>query len=647
MAHDTQGTPRFPHNTLWLAIALLGASSSALAQSTSQELEPIQVTAERNSESDHVVTAETLERRQANDLQDIFADLPNVAVGGGAPAAQKVYVRGLEDTMLNVTVDGATQSGYLFHHQGRLLVEPELLKQVDVVAGAGEATNGPGALGGAIRFVTKDPEDLLRPGQNLGALLKGGYFSNTDGYKGSASLYGRLTDNWSALATLTQTDHGDYQDADGNTQPYTSSERFTGFAKLVGELTDEQRVALSYERSEDQAFRLHRPHWRPSVRNAPIDQEVIRETVTGKYGFTSNANDWLDLDLTLYRTEASLDHIDGPFGDYIGAMESYGGDLRNRSRIGDHTVTYGIDYRQDEGRLGSPLYGTDREEGSVVGLYLQNRYQLTDRLQLSAGARYDWFELDEELTGNSFSESGLSPNLGFSFDATERLNLHGGWARAIRGTQIKELFVLDYYRNAEDRREETADNYQLGATYRHGNLYLAAEVFEMRIDDVVGQVEPAVLGNLGELKSRGFNASVGYEWERLDASLSYSQARPKLNGEPLSDDDMAIGTSIGNTWVANVNFQATNSLELGWTGRFAERLTDVASNYPEKAGYGVNDVYARWQPLASDHLTLSLRVNNVFDKQHVDHASYGDAGDVAHGLPDPGRDIRLSASYRF
>ncbi|MGQ4879485.1 TonB-dependent receptor domain-containing protein [Billgrantia sp. LNSP4103-1] len=647
MILERPGNSTGRYNPLWLAIALLSVNHAASAQSDPQQLDTLQVTADRATESDRTVDSDELDRRQATDLQDIFAESPDVAVGGGAPAAQKVYVRGLEDTMLNVSVDGATQAGYLFHHQGRLTVEPELLKQVDVVAGAGEATHGPGALGGAIRFMTKDPEDLLRPGQNFGALLKGGYFSNTDGYKASTSLYGRLTDDWSALATLTQTDHGDYEDAEGNAQPYTGSERFTGFAKLVGHLTDEQRVRLSYERSEDEAYRLHRPHWRPSAGNAPLDQEVVRETVTGQYGFTSDTNDWLDLDLTLYHTEASLEHIAGPYGDYIGTMQSQGGDLRNHSQVDALSLTYGVDYRQDEASLHSPLYGTEREEGSVVGLYLQNHYQLTDRLRLSAGTRYDWFELDERLTGNTFSESGWSPNLGLRFEATEQLTLHGGWARAIRGTQVKELYVLDYYRNAEDRREEVAENVELGATYRSGNLHLAAEVFETRIDDVVGQVERGVLDNLGELESRGFRASIGYEWDRLDASLAFSRARPELNGEPLSDDDMAIGTSIGDSWVANVNYQATDDLDLGWTGRFAERLTHVAEGYPEKAGYGVNDLYANWHPLADDRLALSLRVNNVFDKQHVDHASYGDAGDIAHGLPDPGRDFRLSATYRF
>ncbi|SDK77850.1 TonB-dependent receptor domain-containing protein [Billgrantia gudaonensis] len=636
--------PVFRRHALCTAIALLAASPLALAQEESAALAPIQVTADRIGDSDAMVDDDTLRRYQADDLQDIFSGLPEVSVGGGgSPVAQKVYVRGLEDTLLNVTVDGAAQSGYLFHHQGRLMVEPELLERVEVAAGAGEATNGPGALGGAIRFVTKDPDDLLRPGERVGGLLKTGYFSNTEGYKASASLFGRLTDDWSAMATLAKTDHGDYEDAEGNVQPYTETEVITGFAKVVGQLTDEQKLSFSYERNEDEAFRKHRPHWVPSFKNPVFDQEMVRETVTGKYRFDSADNDWLDLELTVYDTEASLEHIDGPYGTYLGTLDSYGVDLRNTSRLGDHTLTYGIDHRHDEGSLNA-----DQETGHVTGLYVQDDFQATDRLILSAGTRFDRYELDEEATGQEFSESGFSPNLGISFDATQRLNLYGGWARAIRGTQVKELFVLDHMVNAPDRKEETADNFEVGATYRHGNLYLSAEAFVTEIDDVVGERNySGVLENLGELETRGVSATIGYDWERLSASLSYSQSRPELNGEPLSDDNWSLGTSVGDSWVANLNYRATDSLDLGWSGRLAERLTDVADGYPEKAGYGVHDVYARWQPLTDDRLTLSLTVNNLLDKQYFDHASYAVYGDVAAGLPEAGRDVRMNVAYRF
>ncbi|MFA0108334.1 Plug domain-containing protein, partial [Vibrio splendidus] len=88
------------------------------------------------------VTDTELERYQAQDLEDIFRTDPSVSVGGSLGVAQTVYVRGIEDTYLNVTVDGAPQSAGLFHHTGRLTLDPYLLKTVEVQAGAGEATSG-------------------------------------------------------------------------------------------------------------------------------------------------------------------------------------------------------------------------------------------------------------------------------------------------------------------------------------------------------------------------------------------------------------------------------------------------------------------------------------------------------------------------
>ena len=125
--------------TLCSAIALICSSSAVMAQEPLTSLAPIQVTADRIGDDEQRVDDDTLRRYQADDLQDIFSGMADVTVGGGgSPVAQKVYVRGLEDTLLNVTVDGATQSGYLFHHQGRLMVEPELLKSVSVSAGPGD-----------------------------------------------------------------------------------------------------------------------------------------------------------------------------------------------------------------------------------------------------------------------------------------------------------------------------------------------------------------------------------------------------------------------------------------------------------------------------------------------------------------------------
>src|SRR5690606_2772123 len=137
-------------------------------------------------------------------------------------------------TQLNVTVDGAPQHGTLFHHVGRVAIEPELLKTVDVQTGAGEATAGFGAIGGAIRFRTRDAVDLLAPGKAFGGLARASWLSN-DGHRLSGSLYGRLAGELGFVASYVHTDRDDMQDGAGNRLYGTAGEQRMGFLKVGGQ----------------------------------------------------------------------------------------------------------------------------------------------------------------------------------------------------------------------------------------------------------------------------------------------------------------------------------------------------------------------------------------------------------------------------
>src|SRR5690606_7367616 len=115
-----------------IAGAMFGSLSSpatALAETSDLvELDTLTVVDHTTTDVDTLVTREEIEQLQANDLEDVFRADPSISVGGANSVSQKIYLRGIEDTLLNVTIDGATQAGYLFHHQGRLSIEPELLK---------------------------------------------------------------------------------------------------------------------------------------------------------------------------------------------------------------------------------------------------------------------------------------------------------------------------------------------------------------------------------------------------------------------------------------------------------------------------------------------------------------------------------------
>ena len=646
---------RFRRNTLWLALM-----AAPLAHAQPVSLDPIQVTADREVDADTVVDAETIERFQADDLEDVFAGQPDVSVGGANSIAQKVYVRGFEDPLLNVSVDGATQAGALFHHSGRLSVEPELLKQVEVNAGAGRATDGAGALGGSIRFVTKDPDDLLRPGESAGALVKLGSFSNTDGYKASGTAFGRLSDNWSTLVSVSQSDHEPFKDGSGDRIAGSDARQQLGFAKLVGQLPADQTIKLSHEVRTDEGERPQRPQWVVSSFNRLYELDGRRDTTTLNYGYAPAGNALVDLEATVYHTESDIEqNVEDRWGRYFGFSRNIGGDLRNTSRFGEHSLTYGVDYREDKVNAG---YQEDKraeqQTGEVLGVYLQGDLWLTSRLLFSAGARYDDYRLKDN-DDQRFSEDEVSPNANLAWEVVDGLTLKAGYAEAFRGPTTQDAFKLEGSENDPDLEGEKARNTEVGFDYRYETFRLSAEVYRSEIKDAIADpllpFRESIYKNIGDLESDGYLISAGYQLQALSAGLSFHSNDAEVDGQPLTVyEHNLLGNTMGDTWIADLAYRWDRNLEFGWQGRFVEGIDnlDTSVGTIDKPGYGVHDLFLHWLPTGNEDLRLSLTIKNVGDKQYLAHASNADYQHIEDyegivGMPEPGRDIRVGLAMRF
>ncbi len=634
--------------------ALLGTMNCQAQGKEPLELSGSEVTA-RYVQGDSV-EAEQLQHYQAADLQDVFEASPEVSVGGGPGVAQKLYLRGLEDTLLNITIDGANQPGQTFHHTGRIGIEPELLKRAEVQPGTGDATAGPGALGGAIRFVTKDPDDLLRAGERVGALIKGTYFSSAEGYKTSTSLFGRFNDAWSAMAMATYQDQNDYEDGNGRDVLGTGARQELGFAKLVGRLTDEQTLRLAYERRTDEGERSQRPQWIPSDFNPLFPLETERETLTLNYGWNPLDNDLLDVEVTTYHTSTELQQ-DGRYGLYIGDTSSAGLDVRNTSALGAHRLTYGVDYRDDRTLLGPDGdRNLDEETGDVLGIYLQDSYQVTGKLLLGMGLRYDRYRLDDR-DGQDFSDSGVSPNVSLRYQLTPELAVLASHAQALRGVQVRDAFKLDAAANAPDLDAEKARTNEVGFEYRQGGLELSGRVYDTRVRDAIYDPSgrPNLYVNGGTLKTQGVLLESAYHWQQLSVGLNYHYNDVELDGDELNVyEHNGLGTTLGDTWTGFADYRASDKLSFGWQGRFVTGIDSLRTGVGtvEKSGYGVHDLYAQWSALSDDRLVLNVTLKNLFDKQYLDHASNEDFEGIpdyegVRGSYEPGRELRLGVALRI
>ncbi|MFC4158678.1 TonB-dependent receptor domain-containing protein [Chitinimonas lacunae] len=617
------------------------------AKQEQERLDPVLVTAERGSDTNTVVRANRIEVQQATSVQDLFKQIPEVNVAGGLPVAQKVFVRGLGERMLTVTIDGAAQPESAYHHSGQIMVDPDLLKRVEVEAGTGAATAGPGALAGAIRLTTKSADDLLRPGERIGGLVKGAYFSNSKGKKLSGNVFGRLSEQFDLLAGVSQLDSKEYRDGNGRRVANSETDVESRFIKLGARPAQGHRLELAYSEYEDEGLRNKRTNLLPAAFNPVERQRFERESTTLNYDFNSG-NPLLKLHLVAYLNDNSAWlGLGKPTREHVGTR-SRGFNLGNVSRLGEHKLSYGYDYRRDIGYANIAGNSLADERATVHGFYIQDEYALNDQWLLGAGTRYDRYDY-RDMLGRNYESKSFSPSASIAFSPIDSLTLRLSHARALRGVGVVEPFLKQHQANASQIEAEKARNSELGLQWQQGPWTVNAAIYRQNIRHYIGYDD--FRENLGDLRVPGYSASVAYQDQQLSASLGMSYARPKLNNQALGDADvLLLGTSTGRTWVAQVDYALpAQHLKFGWTGRLAEDLKHLSVPSALKKGYDVHDVYVRWLPTGKEDFNATLTVKNVFDKFYYDQGSFGYSarwGAVA-GLPEPGRDVRLTVGLRF
>lgn len=663
---------------LVIALALAYTSAGAWADVGERALAPVLVSEQAYGDTTAVVSADTLARGAARDARETLQNETGVAVGGGGSAmAQKIYVREIEDTLLTVTLDGVPQGGNAFHHQGRILIDPHILKQIEIDKGGTVASVGPGGLAGSVRMTTKEARDMLRPDQKIGGSLLGGVASN-DGWNAGGAVYGEVAEAFDFLLYAKHSDNGDYKDGRGITQEKTASTQDSQLAKLRWRLAPGHALAFSYQGLQDEGTRYPRPHMTgiPGS-NTPMPQKLAQQTLTAGYRFVGDGG-IPAVDLTVFSDDVENTRTNrgtGPvFGKAVGysfgeRLETSGVNLLLKSKIGTSLVRYGLNYHHREAEAINPTKrggagGTSREQSDVSGLFAEGSIPLGSMLLLGLGGRYDWFSY-EDNHGQRFVSSGFSPNANLTLQATDALSFRLGASHTVRGAGLKEAFMLDngpgplIYRNAANLKEETANNIELGFNYGAGPWSFKGSLFRMTIDDYInlvyrsGPPASASRENVGTVKSHGYELGGGWNNGVVRAGLSVSDAKPMLNGAALGDGDFSLGTTLGRSWQASAGYNlAAWNVDFGWNIRSMQSVTyrpSGATADVRKPGYTVHDLSINWLPMGKDKLRVTFGVYNLFDKFYYNQSTYGySAGQgMVLGYADPGRNVRLDLRWQF
>lgn len=645
-----------PRHLSCYAVALMAACAATVhaaadaghvTTQAEETLDPIVVTASKGQDTNTVVRAKRIEVEQATSLRDLFKQTPEVGISGGMSAAQKLYVRGLSERMLTVTIDGAAQPESAYHHAGQIMVEPELLKRVEIEAGTGAATAGPGALAGALRLTTKGALDLLKPGEKAGGLIKLGYQSAASAKKWTVSAFGRASDTVDMLVSASGLDSDSYQDGAGHTVPNSGSDGKSLFLKAGWAPLAGQRLELTHEQREEEGLWNKRTNMLPISINPATRERTRRESTALNYTLATD-NPLLELHASVYqndnRFQLGLDTVDE---EKLGTR-STGLNVSNVSKSGMHRVTVGLNHRQDTGYATVESGPLKDETAQVSGVYAQDSMALSEQWQAELGARYDQYRYTD-MVNQRFESSGASPSASLIYSPVEGVTLRASHARALRGVGIIEPYLKQYQDNDSHIEPEKARNTELSATWEQGPWQWVGSVFRQRIDNFISYDD--VRDNLGLVRTRGFSTSLGYKTPLWSASLGVAQSHPTLNGTPLNQSDsLLLGNANGRTWVAQIDRKLpAYNLSVGWTSRLVQKLNKVPEGDTPKSGYDVHDAYAQWQPTGKDDVTVTLTIKNLFDRFYYEQTSFGYHprwGSVA-GFPEPGRDVRVAAAWRF
>ncbi|WP_110993250.1 TonB-dependent receptor [Pseudomonas sichuanensis] len=211
-----------------------------------------------------VQTREQLDRQNVNDIKDLVRYEPGVSVGGvGQRSGLNGYnIRGIDGERILTQVDGVSIPDSFFYgpyaQTQRNYVDPEIVKRVEILRGPASVLYGSNAIGGAVSYFTLDPEDIIKPGKDVGARLKTGYSSADESWLTSATVAGRHAD-FDGLLHLSQRNGHEtesYGEHGGSglarTEANPEDVRTTNvLAKLGWNYADDARLGLTYEHYKD------------------------------------------------------------------------------------------------------------------------------------------------------------------------------------------------------------------------------------------------------------------------------------------------------------------------------------------------------------------------------------------------------------
>lgn len=352
-------------------------------ESQTVELSKVVVIADAVSDSPSTtaISMDEIIRHRGTGNGDVFSGIAGVQMNSlrNEAGALDIGIRGIQgEGRVPIVIDGAIQSTHTFRgYQGesdRTYIDMDLISDVAIDRGPTIGSGNTGGIGGTVRMQTLGVADVLLPGKNYGALLRGSIYNNnktptisgdqlaqehyllTKKIKQSRFENGAFTaafaykhDIFDIVTAYSQRKVGNYFAgkhgskriektvvSPGEEVVNTSYQSKSALVKLGVNLTDEQRIEFNYRQHDQKAGEIMAVYWyaynekelqdlndyyqKYMGQSIPIGYKAMPQWSLGSakvdayridYRYQPANNSLIDLKTAIWKTEAKLRQRNG------------------------------------------------------------------------------------------------------------------------------------------------------------------------------------------------------------------------------------------------------------------------------------------------------------------------------------------------
>lgn len=681
-----------------------------------------------------LITKEDISKKQYNNVEAILRDTPNIVITN-TQFGPTINLRGSGERSMSrvkVMIDGINLTP-LEESMGSLplnSIPVSSIEKIEIIPGGSAALYGSGTTGGVINIITlaDSRKDFIS------ADLKGGSYYNKNldfsiGQNINDNLYLSLATQYSNKDGYRENENSENKSFNGTLDYIINKKHRIKFQGLY--FNDEGKTSTEIKKS------LLSQNRRAKGEN--IDFDSKRGSFSLDYEY--RASNSLTLYSNIFKTKYERNFLQNdtrdfsipkftsnmPFSPLIKNLkstldgkfieESQGIKLKSKFDYDSGTLVMGYDYTTTNVKRDS-LVTTDRSKFSDVSidnfpippnllgtlegivtiknsfdiskdthaLYLLNNYNLTEKLALTTGLRYEYSKYNGyrnsfgNIKGYNLENGGiLFPNnnsnkilindytaidkstdnfageIGLNYKFSEVGSIYTRYERGFISPLPSQLTNKENQKYTNSNlKSETIDSIEFGIKDVIDNSFITVSIFFSQTNNEIATLDrnannPALkewkFENIGQTRRYGSEIFAQHYFDKLtlSESITYIDAKIKKvnSNEWLKEGDKV---PIVSKWkiTLGADYKFNDKFSLGATyvynSSYEKRELESYNKY-KISGFGVTDLYGKYN--IKDYLTVKIGVNNIFNE----HYNYFETATTA--IPAPERNYYLGLSLKF